>query len=177
MRTELLAGLGVLGGSVLATYGLLWYRSRPHQDYWGALRGPMLRYWTVSALLTAAAFLYMIAFYFLDPPSHVTVFGRTLDPDGHLFMLPWWLLFLVSAVCWAPLLMSVPHAGHWTDQAMSAVLWTTAAGATGLFAMTLGTECAGPAWRSRTLMASGALLMAHHWYMDAWLWNTTWKRP
>jgi hypothetical protein len=152
------------GAAVLGSYAWgLTRRDISGAELWGPLTGRVKVFWTVSAGLTAAAFLYLWWLW---------AFDQTLDGtrmDATLLIVS---VFLLSAVLW--MVLVVLYKRHVVPRwSITANLWVTAAASVGL--MVLSDMEHNATWKNKVAVGAGTMLVIQHVFWDAILWDSGFK--
>lgn len=171
-----LASIGsttALGVAVVGSYIYLAQRA-DNAEFWGPLKGTVLGWWALSALMTAASFLYVWVYvYFVADRHSTTVWGRRLE-DSYGALLAIYMVFMVAASLWVMLSVLAKRGVPWASQAVTAVLWLTALASMALFVMMVGTREPTLGVRQPLAVIAGAFLAFHHIIWDAQLWRAGW---
>lgn len=170
------ASVGILGACVLGSYGYLMTRENV-ESYWGGLKGPLFKYWVVSALITAASFLFLMTnWIFLLDQKTTTVFDVKLE-RAFDFILPMLLVFLLSASAWVWITVAARRGSKSASSAVTVCLWLTALSSFGLFVFALGTRESSTkiGWKVPLATIAGFFVASHHITWDAEVWRATWK--
>ena len=169
-----------LGVSILGSY--VWMVTRAKgREFFGRLLGSepwALGYWTGSAVLTAISWLWLLLYWVILADPNVLVWGYGIDEFRDSIVFPALTVFLVSALCWAPLTVYCHERQSWTLRILiTAVLWVTALASVALFAMAAGTRVRpGAGWSTTECLLSlaGGMVAFHHVIWDACVWDATW---
>lgn len=163
MSQTVLKGLiPAFGTVVLSSYA--WGVTRKdisREQLWGPLTGRLKAYWAVSALLTAASYLFLWWLW---------AFDTELSGTDEVLLLVFQAVFLLSASLW--MFLTVQHLrGRLPRWPITASLWTTAAASCGLMALSQRLPLAAPEWKRHIAVASGTMLVVQHVFWDAIVWN------
>ena len=175
-RTACIASTVAFGAAVLGSYGYL-SRQPNTSSYWAALKGPLFKYWLVSALITACSFLFlMINWCFLLNRETATIFDVKLE-DSYSFILPVLLIFLISASLWAYLTIMAKKGNRSASMGVTVSVWLTALSSFGLFLLSVGTRESGKklGWKVPLATVAGMFVASHHIIWDAEIWRSTWN--
>ena len=175
-RVACYVSTAAIGAAVLGSYGYL--STQKHLDsYWAGLKGPVFKYWAVSALITATSFLFLIVNWcFLLNGNTTTIYGKTLNDSFTPLILPILLVFLLSAATWAWITIAARKGNKLASKAVTLCLWLTALSSFGLFILAVGTREEGSAvgWKVPLATVAGMFVASHHIIWDAELWRATW---
>lgn len=173
----------VLGVAIVASY--IWLaNAQTAGEYWGRLlRDEKLArtYWKLSGLVAAPlSWGWMLYYWVFSADSAVTVCGYSRDYFRDSILFPVLVVFLVSALCWAPLTVWCYRLESPSLRILVRLtLWVTAATSVILFVAAAGTRVAGDATRAwsstETLLSvAGGIVAFHHVIWDACVWDATW---
>lgn len=169
MQAAQLSSIGVLGAGILSSY---YYLSKQPEvkHFWGGLdKTPrLLKYWTASALLTAASFLYLMYYLVISNQQQVS-YG--LDYNISLLLLL--LVFLISALCWVPLCLQAVKGNSIASQSVTWSLGLTAMSALGFLVLTVGVPDTSVEHSVASIAAS--IVAFHHIIWDWQVWRETWE--
>lgn len=146
---------------------------------WRNLQGKILIAWIASMLATASSFLYTFYYWFFYVDEEVDrVWGARIDSQWHTIG-PVFVVFLSGANLWTPTLwlamadstLRPSRVGFWYA-VNSVCLLMTALGAVGLLILAVGVrDQHDVGWAQPTVAVAGAILAAHHIYMDGIFWG------
>jgi len=174
-RVVTLASIGALGACVLVSYGYL-ARQSDNSEYWGPLKGSLLVYWAISALMTAISFLYLSSYWLLIADRDTTtVYSRALK-DTYSILLPVYLVFLISAALWVGVTVYAKRTGStMASRGVTVLLWATAASSMTMLVLMAGTRESTEGWKQPLAVMAAAFVSFHHLIFDAILWREGWN--
>ena len=174
-RVVTLASIGALGACVLGSYGYL-ARQPDNSEYWGPLKGSVLIFWGISALMTAISFLYMSTYWLLLADRNTTTVWSKPIQDMFPILLAVYLVFLLSAALWVGVTVYAKRTGsRAASRGVTALLWSTAAASMAMLVLMVGTREPTLGWRQPLAVLAAALVAAHHLIFDSILWREGWK--
>lgn len=176
-RTAGIVVCSALGAAVVGSY--IYLAQRPDANmFWGGLKGKLLVFWAISALITALSFLYIWTYvYFLADAKMTNVWNRSLH-DSYGILLAIYSVFMFSAACWVAVSVLAKNGVSWASKAVTAVLWSTAISSMALFVFLIGLremDTNVTTAKAGLAILAGSFLFAHHLTWDAEIWRSTWE--